>query len=279
MAKNKTEYRIDGFEQIRRFYSLVFNGEVELRTSHVSLYFFLLQQNNRNMWAEWFKCPFDLAMTGGCIGSRQTYYKALKHLQESKLIKYIPGVNDWKAPRISIIPLMSKNEHQPVPLCEPLLSPLFDNQDGKEPVKVSGQVYEQVFVQLPEQVSEHIYKQITIKLNNYTTSNWENLKTNNLSQFFIINKDKVYELKNYFEEKFPGQTEVLKKNYGADFYERIFKEFSDGNIEREWKDDQDIRNHFSSYIKLKSQNKSKNINGNHDSDELSIQELKDKYSA
>lgn len=153
-----SNYRINGFRQIERFYSIVYSGKHEIRTQHVSLYMFLLNQNNRSNWSEWFKCPFDLAMAGACIGSKQTYYNSLHDLKEWNLIDYIPGENNWKSPKISLI-CLSKNEPQHVPQCEPM----------------DEQLHEQVTIQLPEQVNEPIYKLITNKLNNYITLNWSKL--------------------------------------------------------------------------------------------------------
>ena len=77
---------MNGFEQIKSFYSWVFNNPDKVKPTHISLYLFLLNQNNRSMWVEWFKCPFDLAMQGSCIGSKTTYYRCLKELQSFGLI-------------------------------------------------------------------------------------------------------------------------------------------------------------------------------------------------
>ena len=56
--------RINIYKQIRGFYSLVFESKFEFRPTHISLYMFLLNQNNRSNWTEWFKCPFDTIMMG-----------------------------------------------------------------------------------------------------------------------------------------------------------------------------------------------------------------------
>lgn len=98
--------RINGFEQIKGFYSWVFNNqELGIKPQHCSLYVFLINQNNRNNWVEWFKCPLDLAMAGSCITSKKTYYQCLKDLTQWNLIEYTQGVNNWKAPVIKIKPL------------------------------------------------------------------------------------------------------------------------------------------------------------------------------
>ena len=139
------EFRINGFEQLRSFYSWVMNNaDKHVRPAHVSLYVFLLNQNNRVNWVEWFKCPFDLAMQGAVIGSRSTYYKCLDDLEAWGLIKYQRGINQVKAPVISLIRL-SENGQAPVPLPE------------QPPVPLPEQAPEQLTGQLPE----HIIKLIT----------------------------------------------------------------------------------------------------------------------
>lgn len=95
--------RINGFEQMKAFYSWVFdNADKQVKPQHISLYIFLLNQNNRANWVEWFKCPFDLAMQGACIGNKKTYYNCLRDLNEWRLIEYKKGINEWKAPLIKI---------------------------------------------------------------------------------------------------------------------------------------------------------------------------------
>jgi len=123
------KYRINGFEQIKAFYSLVFEQKYEIKPQHISLYVFLINQNNRNNWVEWFKCPYDLAMSGACIGNKKTYYNCLNDLQEWKLIKYKKGVNEWKAPAIKLEVLKctataTATVPQSVPLLQPLPIPL-----------------------------------------------------------------------------------------------------------------------------------------------------------
>lgn len=109
--------RINGFEQIKGFYSWVFdNQEKNIKPQHISLYLFMLNQNNRNNWVEWFKMPFDLAMTGSCISSKKTYYSCLADLKVWGLIQYEKGVNNWKAPLVKVEVLKDTST---VPQCEP----------------------------------------------------------------------------------------------------------------------------------------------------------------
>lgn len=122
----------NGFEQIKGFYSWVFeNQDKNVRTNHIALYMFLVNQNNRNRWVEWFKCPFDLAMAGSGISNKNTYYKALTSLQDWGLIKYQKGVNNYKAPLIKIEVLFDTST---VPQSEPQLIPQLIPQSIPLPV-------------------------------------------------------------------------------------------------------------------------------------------------
>jgi hypothetical protein len=137
--------RINGFEQIKALYSIVFSQEYDFTPQHISLYVFFINQNNRNNWVEWFKCPYDLAMAGACIGSKKTYYKCLNDLQEWKLLEYEKGSNNWKAPKIKLKVLKcTSNDTSSVPQSEPLPTPLP--------------------TQAVEPLPTHIYKPITNNL-------------------------------------------------------------------------------------------------------------------
>lgn len=139
---------MNGFEQIKAFYSWVFNNPDKARPTHISLYLFLWNQNNRSMWVEWFKCPYDLAMQGACIGNNKTYYSCLDQLQEWGLIEYKRGLNNYKAPMIKLIQLYDNAQ-----LTEQVTVPLSE--------QVAAQVTVQQPVQLTEQLPAHINKLIT----------------------------------------------------------------------------------------------------------------------
>lgn len=131
------EAKIDIYNQIKAFYSIVFNSKHDIRPTHVSLYMFLLNQNNRNMWVEWFKCPFDLAMQGALITSKTTYYKILDDLVKFDLILYKKGINHFKAPSIKIKVLsVPKNDTVTGQVSVPLSVPLT----GQLPVPLSGNI-------------------------------------------------------------------------------------------------------------------------------------------
>jgi hypothetical protein len=128
MKKSK-EYRINGFEQIKTFYSWVFNNQDKRITpQHVSLYLFYINQNNRNNWVEWFKCPYDLGMAGSCIGNKKTYYSCLTDLMNWGLIGYKKGINEWQSPLIKLEVLKCTTTYTatvplPIPPPQPLPTP------------------------------------------------------------------------------------------------------------------------------------------------------------
>ena len=185
-------YRIDGFKQIEAFYEWVFNNPDKARPTHVSLYLFLWNQCNRSKWVEWFKCPYDLAMQGACIGNNGTYYKCLDELKNFGLIDYKKGINNFKAPLINLKQLYDSEqltEHVTVPLCE----------------QQTVQQYAQQYAQQTEQQPVHIY--------NYITNNIKLIidNENKILKFFdSLKKEKkenkvfipptIFELKQYFKE-------------------------------------------------------------------------------
>lgn len=127
--------RINGFEQIKGFYSWVFNNQDKnIKAHHISLYIFMVNQNNRNNWIEWFKMPFDLSMTGSCISSKKTYYNCLSDLMDWGLIEYKKGVNNWKAPLVRLEVLKDTST---VPQSEPQLY-LNDTSTGDTTVPQRG---------------------------------------------------------------------------------------------------------------------------------------------
>lgn len=131
--KAKQAPRIEIHSQLSAFYSKVFSMEFNLTPHHISLYVFLLNQNNRSYWVEWFKLPFDLAMQGAGLGSKATYYKVLQDLCNWGFIEHQKGENSWKAAKVKIISLGFKNEPQVVPQCEPLVEPQVVPQESSNP--------------------------------------------------------------------------------------------------------------------------------------------------
>lgn len=180
--------RINIYEQISAFYSFVYENPDKINKSHVALYMFLINQNNRSNWSEWFKLPYDLAMSGACIGSKGTYYKCLNELQSWKLIRYKKGENDYKAPQISII-VLSKNEQLTVPLSEPLTVPL------------TGQLSEQLSVLLTGNIDILItsnYKLITDNIKKWIKSELDSIeKPKRASRKFV--KPTIHELTEFIK--------------------------------------------------------------------------------
>lgn len=164
------EFRLNINTQIKGYYSLMFTGECDLSPNHTSLYMFLLNQNNRTYWSEWFKCPFDLAMMGAGIHSKGTYYKILKDLERFKLIEYKRGINDYKAPKIKICDLSSVSNS--VPQSEPLYEPQSDTATVPLPEPLPTPQH----IPLPTTLPTHIYKLLTDNLKRITDNMDEVIK-------------------------------------------------------------------------------------------------------
>ena len=106
--------RINFFEQTKAFYELIWHSDHYFKPQHISLYMFLLNQNNRASWAKWFKLPMDTGMTGSAIGSKKSYYSALKDLEEWELIQRQKGVNENRSARICL-KVLDRGEKIPNP--------------------------------------------------------------------------------------------------------------------------------------------------------------------
>lgn len=185
---------MNGFELIKSFYSLVFDQEKDIRPTHISLYMFLLNQNNRNMWADWFKCPYDLAMQGARIGNKGTYYKCLEELKQLGLIDYRKGENAFKAPLIKLLKVYN-TEPLTVPQSEP--QRVLHTEPQSEP--------------LSEQLSGNIYKLITTNIKTI------NFKHKEVEAFFI---DLVKKDESLFEDlkpeiRYPYTSDEFLANWGA----------------------------------------------------------------
>jgi len=211
---------MNGFEQIKSFYSWVFNNSDKVRPTHISLYLFLLNQNNRSMWVEWFKCPYDLAMQGACIGNKNTYYKCLDELQLYGLIIYQKGINNYKAPLIKLIQLygneplteqvtVPQSEQVTVPLTVPLTVPQYDTQT--EP--------------LCGLLNKNIYKLIT---NNFELLNTnEKLVTDFVDKLKQITKVdyKILLLEHGFEKNLIDEWFIVRENKNASNTKTFFQSF------------------------------------------------------
>lgn len=216
--------RINGFEQIKGFYSWAFNNQqLNVRTTHIALYMFLVNQNNRNKWVEWFKCPFDLAMGGSGITNKNTYYKTLKDLQEWGLIEYKKGVNNFKAPLIklevlfdtAIVP-QSEPQVQPqsIPLPVPLLQPQLTNN-----IKQVTNNIEQITLNINSvldflncnDVKEDENKQNNIYSEQDFLKNWSTCRSKFLNQITHIKKLDTFEKFNFEKAKKDFTKEEINK--------------------------------------------------------------------
>ena len=83
-----------------------------MKPQHSALYWFLVNQANRQRWPEWFTVARDIAMNGSKITKRETYYKAIKVLEDVGLIEYIKSTNQHEAPHFKLIRLSRKRVRQ-----------------------------------------------------------------------------------------------------------------------------------------------------------------------
>ncbi len=214
MRDSKMEYRINGFDQIKEFYSWSFNNQDKVTPQHISLYLFLINQNNRNNWVEWFKCPYDLGMAGSAIGNKKTYYKCLNDLMEWKFVKYEHGINNFKAPLIKIEVLKctstdTATDTSTIPTSEPQLKPL------------------------PIPLPTHIYKHITNNLKQITDNEKEFIEA--IKRLGSKNKRNIHsieEIKNYFSEN--GYTESSAVKF-FEYYNCADWKDSKGMTVKSWK--------------------------------------------
>lgn len=167
--KERNKFRINWFEQISEFYKLIFNGKTAIHTNHVSLYIFLMNQNNRCNWSEWVQISKDILMTGSIIHSSGTLYRTIHELQDMGLIEYQSGFNKYTSAKFKIIPLSKTT---------PLNVPLSTSVKGT----LSQPLYVLLTDTLPTLLPDPIYRQVTEKLIKSLSSNIETFKNFN----FII---------------------------------------------------------------------------------------------
>ena len=198
--------RINGFTQIKEFYKIVFNQKHPFKPQHISLYVFLINQNNRNNWVEWFKCPYDLAMAGACLTSNKTYYKCLNDLKEWELLDYKKGMNQWQAPRIKLVVLKRTSTN---------------TSTDTATVPSSAEAHEQAVIQAVEQLHEQAQtyniKPITINL---LTNNLKPI-TENLDAILGFLKSKESSSLDVFNIDLPED----EKSYDPELFEKEIKEF------------------------------------------------------
>jgi hypothetical protein len=113
------EQRVNYVRQINGFWYKASKDKRELKAHHISLYLFLLNQNNLKNWEKWFQCPYKTLMAGARIRHHSTYYQALKDLQKCGYIKYKKGQGTNQMAKF----------HLPL---------LYESQDTAPPSKIAG---------------------------------------------------------------------------------------------------------------------------------------------
>jgi hypothetical protein len=161
----KEKYRINIFLQISEFYKIVFNGKFNLNEKHISVYFFLINQDNRCNWSEWINISIDIMMIGTKINRIQTLYQIIQDLHNYKLIEWQKGINKFQAAKYKIIKL-NKTETLNVPQAERVNATL------------SANLYTLLTETLPANVPQIIYRQFNEKLYKAINDNLETIKAN-----------------------------------------------------------------------------------------------------
>ena len=241
--------RINGFEQIKGFYSWVFNNPDKIRPTHISLYLFLLNQNNRSNWVEWFKCPYDLAMQGACIGNNGTYYKCLDDLKAWNLIDYQKGINNFKAPLVKLF-VLYENEQVTVPLSEQLSEQLSVQQTAQQPVQLSAQLPVHIYKLITDNMETINNRQdeFLCLIKNFINPKSKEIDLSFLQKDFIPIVEKWLLYKKEKKQEYKGQTSINT------FCKKLI-EYSNGDaIIAEAIIEQSIANNWAGIFELKNNN-------------------------
>jgi hypothetical protein len=258
----ETNYRINYFEQIKNFYSILFEGKHKILPTHTALYMFLLNQNNRLLWAEWFKCPLDIAMVGAQIRSRTTYYKTLNELVSFGLIEYIKGRNDFAAPQIKIVPLVklrgvSKFDILTVPVSDTVT----DTLDDTIAVLLGGNIYK-LITNNHKRVRDNLEKWLSLDDDDIFKQNLNNNPDNKPKD-----REELWEFVRLKAQNVAGFTDAMVKSYAKqieDTYREddgIWRRVSDGErlwnwrkqFQSQWLTDAKILEYKNRYLKSKPQ--------------------------
>ena len=100
--------RVDLFSIMRKFYDYSFDNPDKIKPTHIAIYFFAIDKNNRLGWKEKFGIPTEHAMEATGIRSKNTYYKAFHGLVDMGLIKIIEMSRNQNTANIISIPAVSK---------------------------------------------------------------------------------------------------------------------------------------------------------------------------
>ncbi|CAL1518574.1 hypothetical protein [Chitinophaga sp. MM2321] len=102
MAASPTQ--INYIRHLNAFFAQV-RGEDRLHANHVSLYLALFQVWNYHRFQHPFPILREEVMRLSCIGSRSTYVRCLKHLDDCRYIIYAQAKQAYATSYVSIIPL------------------------------------------------------------------------------------------------------------------------------------------------------------------------------
>ncbi len=79
-------------------------------------------------------------------------------------------------------------------------------------------------------------------------------------RIYFIGADKIFNVKEFLEKNFRPLMTDLKMKYGEGFFNEWVSEFEEMNIQKNWKDNQDVRTHITSFLRKKDENKPKHGN-------------------
>lgn len=98
---------MNGYNLTKAFFSFVFDNPDKVKPTHISLYMFLIEYNNKLGWVEKFAAETSLCMAGSAISSYNTFKKVLDDLESWGFVSVIEkGYNQFKCPIVAL----SKND-------------------------------------------------------------------------------------------------------------------------------------------------------------------------
>jgi hypothetical protein len=89
------------FQPLSQFYKAI-EDDVKINSTHISLYFALLQQWNLDQSKNTFLIVRDELMKTAKISSRHTYNKCMNELDEYGYISYTPSANPLTGSTVSL---------------------------------------------------------------------------------------------------------------------------------------------------------------------------------
>jgi hypothetical protein len=89
-------------------------------------------------------------------------------------------------------------------------------------------------------------------INNNNTDNHYQYNKQEKSQKYFVGGRPVENLKDYYEKKFQFSVEELCMKYDEDHYNKCWELFLSEHLEKPWRDDQDLKNHFRNFCRTQS---------------------------